>query len=475
MKPAPFALALTLIAANALAGPTALDASFATAGRANFTVGAYYKSTVAHLYRPGGGSVVLLAFSDVDGSNNPVGPYTLGYYPYSSAGAAQPGQAVPVYVQFARIADAVMDSMGRVVIVGSTSISGSGSDFRIARLLPTGQPDTSFGGDGMVDIDFAAGGLNDDHANAVSIDDQDRVVVVGEVERAATGDFDFGSARLTSTGALDTTFNGTGRRITHFDLGPTIPFDSARAVAIDSAGRITLAGGAYDAARGVTRIALARLTGTGLADVSFCPTSCNYMDTYTAINNGRSVIFYGNATPALSDQVATIAINGDGVLLIAGTTPGSGETLGFIQRFDTSGNWVAETTTQGGAGGQMFIGGLHWTQSGSTNSDLILTGASGPSADLFFAQRFDAQLFAKANWGIVGPSNSVYIWSASGGFGDIGGNRPAQSTMDPDGRVLVGGRFRASAPSNPYSATASRLTSTDAQPAAIEIFKNSFE
>ena len=90
MKPAPFALALTLIAANALAGPTALDASFATAGRANFTVGAYYKSTVAHLYRPGGGSVVLLAFSDVDGSNNPVGPYTLGYYPYSSAGAAQP-------------------------------------------------------------------------------------------------------------------------------------------------------------------------------------------------------------------------------------------------------------------------------------------------------------------------------------------------------------------------------------------------
>ena len=68
------------------------------------------------------------------------------------------------------------------------------------------------------------------------------------------------------------------------------------------------------------------------------------------------------------------AINHDGALLLAGTTPGSGETLGFIQRFDTSGNWVAETTTQGGAGGQMFIGGVHWRNPSISESDILLTG-----------------------------------------------------------------------------------------------------
>ena len=475
MKPALYLLlALTLAAPDLLAAPTALDSSFANAGRANYTAGAYYKSTVAHLYRPGGGSVVLLTYSDVDGSNNPVGPYTLGAYFYSDAGVYTVGANPATYLNFSRVAGATIDSQGRIIVVGSTGTGGA-VDFRVVRLLSTGLPDNSFSGDGMVDIAFNLGGNNSDAANAVAVDDQDRIVVVGEVERAATGDFDFGTARLTTTGALDTSFNGSGKRVTHFDLAASMRFDNARAVAIDSAGRISIAGGAYDAARSVTRIALARLTDAGLADTSFCPDSCNYMDSYTAINNGRRVIFYGSATPALSDQVAAMAINQDGALLIAGTTPGSGETLGFIQRFDTSGNWVAETTTQGGAGGQMFIGGVHWRNPSISESDILLTGVSGPGAELFFAQRFDALLFAKANWGIVGPSSSVYIWSASGGFGDLGDDRPARSTIDSTGRVLVGGRFRASAPSNPYSATASRLTSTDAQPAAIDIFKNSFE
>ncbi len=474
MKPALFFLALTLAAPDLLAAPTALDSNFANAGRANYTTGAYYKSTVAHLSRPGGGSVVLLTYSDVDAGNNPVGPYTLGAYFFNDAGVYTVGANPATYLNFSRVAGAAIDSQGRIIVVGSTG-TGAAVDFRVVRLLSTGLPDNSFSGDGMVDIPFNLGGNNYDAANAVAVDNQDRIVVVGEVERTATGDYDFGSARLTTTGVLDTAFNGSGKRVTHFDLAASIPFDSARAVAIDSVGRITVAGGAYDAARSVTRIALARLTDAGLADSSFCPSSCNYMDSYTAINNGRRIIFYGNATPALSDQVAAIAINGDGVVLIAGTTPGSGETLGFIQRFDTAGNWVAETTTQGGAGGQMFIGGVHWRSPSISDSDIILTGTSGPNADLFFAQRFDALLFVKANWGFIGPSNSVFLWSASGAFGDVGDNRPARSALDSGGRVLVGGRFKTTSLTDPYSATASRLTNTDPQVVSIEIFKNGFD
>lgn len=143
-------------------------------------------------------------------------------------------QIRPPYLNFSRVAGATIDSQGRIIVVGSTGTGGA-VDFRVVRLLSTGLPDNSFSGDGMVDIAFNLGGNNSDAANAVAVDDQDRIVVVGEVERAATGDFDFGTARLTTTGALDTSFNGSGKRVTHFDLAASMRFDNARAVAIDSA------------------------------------------------------------------------------------------------------------------------------------------------------------------------------------------------------------------------------------------------
>ena len=471
-----FALVLCLGAQVAVAA-TSLDNGFATSGRSTYTAGNYFKGTLAHLPKADGGSIVVTHYHDVDGAGNQIGPDAIILKHFASSGT--PGSQHSVFAalaNFARIGAAAIDSQGRIVVVGSTTATFSQSDFRVARILPNGVLDNSFDGDGIAEIDFAGGGLNDDQANSVAIDAQDRIVVVGSVERATTGDFDFGIARLTTAGALDATFGGgDGKVITYFDLGSGQRFDSARAVAVGDDGRITVAGGAYDSARSVTRIALARYTAAGVPDTAFCPTSCNFMDTYTAINNGRRVIFYGNATPPRSDQVAAMAINDDGALLIAGTTPGSGETLGFIQRFDASGEWVAEVATQGGASGQTFIGGVHWTREALPNSDVILTGASGPNEEFFFAQRFDAFLFAEPNWGFIGPSNSVLLWTASGGFGDVGDNRPGQSAVDAQGRVLVGGRYKSASLTDPYSGIAARLTSTDPVPVSLDIFKNSFE
>lgn len=479
MKSALVFLVLAFAASSSVAAPTTLDSSFATAGRVRYTTGNYFKGVLAHLPKADGGSIVVTHYHDVDGSGNQTGPDAIFFQHFASSGAAGAQHSVFAgLANFARIGGAAIDSQGRIVVVGSTTATFSQSDFRVARILPNGVLDSSFDGDGIAEIDFAAGGLNDDRANAVAIDSQDRIVVVGEVERADTGDFDFGIARLTATGALDASFGGgDGKVITYFDLGPSQRYDGARAVAIGTDGLITVAGGAYDSALGVTRIALARLSSAGALDGNFCPASCNYMDSYTAIHSGRRVIFYGTATPARSDQLATMALRNDGALLIAGTTPGSGETLGFVMRFDAAGNWTHEVATQGGtgSGGNVFVGGVHWLQPSNPSSDLVLTGASGPNEEFFFAQRFDQALFAVANWGVIGPANSVYLWTASGGFGDIGDNRPGRSAVDAQGRVLVGGRYKANLPTDAYSAVAARLTSTDAQPATIEIFRNSFE
>jgi len=370
-------------------------------------------------------------------------------------------------VEFSRLGGAAIDSQGRIVVVGSTRVSGGDYDFRVVRLHPGGLPDNSFHNDGIADIAFNTGGNNGDYANAVAIDAQDRIVVVGQVQRAGAGDTDYGSARLLTNGILDNSFNGSGKRITHFDLAATTPIDAANAVVVGSNGLITIGGLALDGNLSVTRIGLVRLSDAGAPDVSFCPGSCTYMGTYSAINNGRRVIFYGNDVPAVSDSIEAMSINAAGELVTAGTTPGAGETLGYVQKFDASGNWVAEVATQGFGGGQVWIGGVHWTNPGSANSNVVLTGTSGPDEEFFFAQRFDAALFPSVNWGGLGASNSVYVWTASGNFGDPGNNRPGQSSIDSAGRVLVGGRFGIS---DPYSSTASRLTYN-----GRELFKNSFE
>lgn len=471
-------IALGLATSFASADNTSLDTSFATSGRYNLTSGNYFKSVLAHLPKADGGSIVVSHYHDVDGAGNQINDDAILLQHFAASGAAGSAHSVlAATCHFAIVGGAAIDSQGRIIVVGSTASNYSNSDFRVARILSNGVLDTSFSGDGIAEIDFGGGGLNDDRANAVAIDRLDRIVVVGSAERNATGDLDFATARLNTVGALDTTFGGgDGKVFTYFDLGTTIRSDNARAVVIGADDLINVVGGAYDSAVGVTRIAMARMSSAGAPDGNFCSASCNYMDTYTGIHSGRRVIFYGTATPAHSDQVATMAINHDGALLIAGTTPGSGETLGFIQRFDPTGNWVAEVATQGGLSGEVSVGGVHWTQPSVGDSNVILTGTSGPNQVFFFAQRFDAALFPSANWGIIGPSNSVYLWTGApgGDFGDLGLNRPGRSSIDAAGRVLVGGRFKSGSLSNPYSATASRLT-YNGPLATPDIFKNSFE
>ncbi len=461
----------------ARADSTALDSAFGTAGRYNQSlVSSAHLKTLAHLPRPAGGSVAVANYRRVAMSGECDVFDCLGLFRFTDAGVALSPLTVPPTLYFDTVGGAAIDSLGRIVVVGSVRIAGANHDFRVVRILTDGTADTSFSGDGIVDIPFNLGGNNGDYANAVAIDAQDRIVVVGQVQRTTADDTDYGSARLLSDGTLDPNFNGGGKRVILFDLAATVRIDSAIAVVVGNDGRITIGGIAIDGALGVSRIGLARLTAAGALDVSFCPGSCTYQGSYGAIHSGRRVIFYGNDVPAVSDSLDAMSINSAGQLLTAGTTPGSGETLGYLQTFDTAGNWVAEVSTQGGfgAGGKVWIGGVHWANPAVANSNVILTGSVGPNEEFFFAQRFDGSLTASINWGTLGPSNSVYAWAASGGFGDVGDNRPAKSAIDPGGRVLVGGSFKVGQLSDPYSMTVSRLTYNGVPPSPA-IFQNSFE
>ncbi len=145
----------------------------------------------------------------------------------------------------------VIDSLFRVLVAGRADTASFGSfndDFTVARLLTDGALDTSFAGDGRAEVAFDLGADNFDDARGLALQADGRIVVAGSVRRA-TGDLDFGIARLDTNGSLDTSFGNAGRSMVGFDLGQGNT-DAGRAVAVLPDGRI-IVGGAVSESSGI--------------------------------------------------------------------------------------------------------------------------------------------------------------------------------------------------------------------------------
>ena len=128
--------------------------------------------------------------------------------------------------------------------------------------------DTTFGTGGRVTTDF---GPYDDEANAVAIQSDGKIVAAG-----TTGgtDRDFALARYNTDGTLDTTFGTGGRVTTYSSTDPSYFYDAtASAVAIQSDGKIVVAGYAYNSDQQVNYnqydFALARFNTDGTFDSTF--------------------------------------------------------------------------------------------------------------------------------------------------------------------------------------------------------------
>jgi uncharacterized delta-60 repeat protein len=171
---------------------------------------------------------------------------------------------------------------GKIVVVGRTDVNGN-SDFAIARLTPSGALDTTFDGDGLLTIDFGAQTI--DEAFGVLIQPDGKIVVVGET-RASGAAGNFAIVRLTSLGLPDETFDGDGRGV--YDFGSTnSTYDSAEAVTIQPDGKIILAGATSS---GGTDWALLRLTTGGIPDFSFGNNGRVTTDFNGDVDEARSVI-----------------------------------------------------------------------------------------------------------------------------------------------------------------------------------------
>jgi len=202
-----------------------------------------------------------------------------------------------------------IDGNGRIIVAGY-SRTGGVSRFAVARFNADGSVDTSFDGDGNLTTSIGDGCV----AHSLAIDGEGRIVVAGNAY-VPDEQSDFAVARYRSNGALDTTFDMDGKLTTHF--GPNSEF--AYSVAIDSTGRIVVAGIAFDSTN-TTDFALARYNLDGSLDTSFD-------------GDGKLTTAIGTS----SDYAYSVAIDGNGKIVVAGTQLGDDSDF-VVARYNADGS-----------------------------------------------------------------------------------------------------------------------------------------
>lgn len=142
---------------------------------------------------------------------------------------------------------------GHIVGAGRTQ-----SGFAVAKYLPDGTPDSSFGGDGKVVTPFDNGGF----AESVVIQN-DSKIIVGGYRADSSNRRDFALTRYESNGDLDASFGIAGKVIT--DIAGS--YDEAYEALVLPDGSILAAGGAITATS--WDFALVKYLSTGVLDTSF--------------------------------------------------------------------------------------------------------------------------------------------------------------------------------------------------------------
>lgn len=156
----------------------------------------------------------------------------------SAASAALPGQLDPTFgggrvvpplgPGFGAGGIAVQPD-GRILVTGAAEASPG---FAVARLLPNGSPDPSWGGDGLVTTPLGKFAASVD----VAVQPDGKVVAVGEAPGAENEDFAI--VRYLEDGTPDPSFGENG--VVILPVGPL--GDAAEAVAIGPGGRIAVTG-----------------------------------------------------------------------------------------------------------------------------------------------------------------------------------------------------------------------------------------
>jgi len=199
---------------------------------------------------------------------------------------------------------------GKIVVAGYSFID-SGFDsayFVIARFSSLGIPDNTFNGNGKQLTEF---GSQYNFGSSMAIQNNGKIVVAG---RSFINNQDnFSLARYNTDGNLDTTFSNDGKQNNVF--GPDDYF--AQSLAIQSDGKIIVAGYSQSVYSGGSMFALARYNTNGDLDNTFNGNGFQNTSVGENFNFGKSVAISSNGKIAVggtNDNYAIALYKNDGTL-----------------------------------------------------------------------------------------------------------------------------------------------------------------
>ncbi len=294
---------------------------------------------------------------------------------------------------------------GKLVMVGGSTV-----DFVMARLNADGTPDMTFGSAGLVTTDIM-GGFNSEHARAVTIQPDGKLVVAGE------GSPDFSTnyvtlARYNTDGTLDTHFGNGGK----VSSGPVV--GRAWAVGVQADGKIVVAGDQYVGNRqsDFGDVLVARYNANGSVDAGFAA-------------GGSQVFDLANGT----DQARNVVVQPDGKILVSGVPiQNTGVEPTVLARLDPNGTFDSTF----GNGGKLIISTARIGHGLALQPDgkLLLAGSTMGFPSSFALMRLNTDGSYDSSFGNGGAVTASITHSTSGV-----GDRGTSLALHPDGRIYVAG------------------------------------
>lgn len=274
-----------------------------------------------------------------------------------------------------------LQSDGKIVVTATAEASGAADprdrDLYVLRLNTGGALDESFGSGGVSVLDLSTGAVDGTAFSAdsvwnVVVDAADRLLLSVASVRPGGTDTDFGVARLTPNGALDTTFAGDG--LSELDIGNASA--SSREVSLLADGSI-VQGGYYRGAGGVLPM-VRRLDATG-APITTFGTSGVYnelvltaqVEVYGVSIQGTSLVTSGYGRDLGPEDNDLISLRLDIATGARDLSYGGGDGIALLTGYEFNDNVRAHRVLPDGR--NAFVGALRTAMTSADAAIVVLT------------------------------------------------------------------------------------------------------
>lgn len=312
-----------------------LDTTFGKGGTANVATGSGLDYGYAAAQQPDGKLVVV---GDISGTYNDFGVIRLTREGGLDSTFGKGGQVVLDFAGDRDTARAVaLQQDGKIVVAGGATLPSDSERFGLLRLNPDGTLDPSFGTGGKLTTAFPASSA--DRAGAMLILPDNRILVGGQASRnSATTGVDFALARYLPGGTLDPSFGSGGQVVT--PVGGSSSSDKIYALALQGNKIIAGGGDAFavvrysadgvldssfDASAIATSGIVHSLATDGQGRVIVAGEQATISTVMRLSSNGTADPIFGvggkitlNLNPGLESRATGVALQLDGKLVVGG-------------------------------------------------------------------------------------------------------------------------------------------------------------